>query len=180
MAAVTQALCYESWDVLALLLNEKIEWYYRSGRPLYSFAFEVSYFFHPEALGREASKCHDLYRSLLKDTPLRQVLSVSDEELLNKYLQAQLILSLRVVQEVEKGNEARIWPDYGRFYDSRVRPLFDRASAVPRYGNGLSSVFGETREEFFQKLNQRLAFIREHYWSGSQFFWESLTEWSPR
>lgn len=94
MAAVTQALRYESWEVLTLLVNEKIEWYYRSGRPMYSFGFSVSFFFHGDALGREASKIHDLFRELLMDSDLRPIFAISDEALLtNTYRLSSFFLS---------------------------------------------------------------------------------------
>jgi serine/threonine protein kinase len=180
MAATVQALCYESWDVLALLLNEKFEWSYRSNRPFYSYGFTLSHFFHPEALGRKSSEAHNLYRKLLEDPGVRDVMTLSGERLLNMYLQAQLLLCLRTAQEIERGNEASIWPDYGRFYGWRVSRLFDRAHAMARYGTGLAMAFKETPEQFFARLNDRLAFIPKHFWSGSQFSWDSISEWTPR
>jgi hypothetical protein len=179
MAALTQAVTYESWDVLTLLLNTEFEWHYRSQQPLYSYGFALSFFFHPEALGREASKAHNLYRELLTDLVPGNTLTLSADELMNKYLQAQLLMCLRVAQENEKGKTYSIWPDYGRFYGFRVKTLFDRAYGNKTFGAGLAHAFHESREEFLEKLSPRLTFIRRNFWGGSNYVWDSLTSWSP-
>jgi len=180
MTAAIQALHHESWRVLERLLNAKFEWYYSSGRPLYTYGFTLRYLFHPEALGRKASKTHDLYRELLGQPAIQEITTLSGDDLLNTYVRAQLLMSLRAAQEVLKGNDARIWADYGRFYSERVRPLFDRAHADPTFGQGIAAAFGETQEQFFANLNKRLGVIAKRFWQSGEYFWESLSSWEPR
>ena len=180
MAAAVQAFHNESWGVFECLLNAKFEWYYRSGRALYTYGFTLPYFFHPEALGRKGSKTHDLYRELLAQPAIQEITMLSGDDLLDTYLRAQLLMSLRVAQEVLKGNDARIWPDYGRFYSERVRPLFDRAHADPAFAAGIAAAFGETPAQFFGNLNERLGLIQKNFWHGIEYFWESLSSWEPR
>lgn len=180
MAANVQAIAYQSWDILTLLLNDKFEWYYRTERPLFAFGFNVPYFFHSEALERKADKIHNFYRELLNSGWLSDVLTISGERLLDTYLQAQMLMCLRVAQEAEKGDNISIWPDYGRFYGQRISQFLERAHSVPSMGAGLAHAFNETPDVFFKQLPTRLRFVSANFWSGSPYPWESLLTWHPR
>lgn len=173
------ALLSESWKVLHAMLNDKFEWYYQSGRPHYSLGFNHSYFFHSEALSRNATAVHDLYREEINNPEILEILGLKTEQMLNYYLQAQMLMTLRCMQEREKGNDVRIWPDFGRFYEYRVIPLLDRAAEDNKYASRIAELFGESAEEWFSKLNSRIIEATS-FMKGGGYFWESITSYEPR
>lgn len=179
-AASVSSLRWRSWSILHRLLQEKFEWYYQSGRALYNFGFHMAYFFHSDALGGKASEIHDLFRKTLAQPEYGEVLGFQDDDLLDAYVQAQLIHCLRAAQEAEKGDDHGIWPDFGRFHEHRVLALLDRVHADPEYATGLCGSFCETPEVWQKKLNDRLAHIRNRYWSGGNYIWRSIEMYEPR
>jgi hypothetical protein len=180
MTASVMALHYEAWGVFEKLLNSKIEWYYQSGRAIFSYPFDVPYLFHSEAFMRRADKAHDFFRERLSQPDFAEVTQLSGEKLLDVYMQAQMLMTLRVIQLREKGESPRIWADFGRFYGERVIRLIDRAYAEPDFGTGLLRAFGEDKKTFFSQLNDRLHVIQSEFSQAPQFLYTSLSSWEPR
>jgi hypothetical protein len=180
MAASVIALHRESWLLLEKLLTTKFQWYFQSGRPLFSYGFDHPYFFHSEAMGRSAPRTHDLFRNELGSPEVTKATGLAGNEAIDAYLQAQMVMCLKTVQLRQAGEDVRIWPDFGRFYGGRVVPLFDRAHTDKDFAAGLCKGFAETPELFFERLNSRLGFIPAHFWSGAPYSYESITSWEPR
>jgi hypothetical protein len=180
MVASVMALRWEAWGIFKKLLNSKFEWYYESGRPIYSYPFEMVYLFHSEAFRREANKIHDFFRTEFANPELTEATGLSGEGILDAYNQAQMLMSLKAAQLYEKGETVRIWPDYGRFYSHRVSRLFDRAYGDQDFGAGLLQAFGEDKQTFFSHLNERLRIIHSVFFKNSRFLYESLGSWEPR
>ena len=180
MSASLAAVHFEAWDVLRELLNAKFEYSYRSGRPLFSHGFDHPYFFHSEAFGRQATRIHDLFRQRLMNSPdIKQATGLADEDLLNTYLQAQILMCLKAAQLCEQGEDVQMWADFGRFLGGRVAALFERVHEDPGFAVGLCKSFGESPQEFLTNINPRLAFISSHFWTPGRYFFESLTSWEP-
>jgi hypothetical protein len=180
MSAAVMAFQWEAWNVFEKLLTAKFEWYYQSGRPIFSRPFDLPYFFHSEALGRAASRIHDFYRQELSEPHIASVTRLSGDKLLDSYVQTQMMMSLKVAQLRESGEVVSIWPDFGRFYSERVTRLLDRSYEDREYARGLLRAFNEEPDTFFIRLNDRLRLIQSVFWSGSQYFYESLRSWEPR
>lgn len=176
MTASVASFASASWKTFSWLMQTKFEWYYQSGRPSYSLGFDHPYFFHPEAIGRKATAAHDLYRRELSQPSILDLLGLEQEEMLNAYLQTQMVMCLRAAQEIERGNDVRVWADFGRFYEHRVTPLLERVKADNEYAEGLLQAFEESRNDWFSKLNTRLELIRSRFWGGG-FFWESVSSY---
>jgi len=180
MAASVMALHWEAWDIFEKLLISKIEWYYQSGRAMFSYPFEATYLFHSEAFARRADKIHDFFRERLAQPDVVEITQLTGDNLLDAYTQAQMLMSLRVAQLAEGGEFPRIWADFGRFYGERVTRLIDRAYADPEFCAGLLRPFAEDRNTFFSRLNGRLSFIQSELFRGAPFLYESLSSWEPR
>ncbi|HYA25031.1 MAG TPA: hypothetical protein VEF05_12765 [Terriglobales bacterium] len=180
MTTSVMALHWEAWGTLEKLLTSKFEWYYQSGRAIFSYPFEMPYFFHSEAFGRSANTIHDFFRERLSSPEFVRVTQLTGDSLLDAYTQTQMLMSLRVAQLHENGESARIWPDFGRFYGHRVVRLLDRAYTDPEFGSGVLRAFGEDRGTFFSHLNQRLSIISSIFFRGAPFLYESLGSWEPR
>jgi hypothetical protein len=180
MTAAVMAFHWESWELFEKLLTAKFEWYYHSGRAIFSYPFDLPSFFHSEALGREASKTHDFFRKELSEPDFVTVTGLAGDRVLDAYVQTQMLMSLKVAQLYEKGEDVKIWPDYGRFYGERITRLLDRAYEDREYACGLLRAFGEDPQTFFSHLNDRLRLIHSVFWGGSPYFYESLGSWEPR
>jgi hypothetical protein len=180
MTAAVNAFMNESWRVLKALLHRRFEWYYQSGRPLYNYGFGMTYFFHSEALGREASKSHDLFRELLSHSSISEVMGRKPEAIVDAYLQTHMLMCMRAAQLSMGTEPLQVFADFGRFYGGRVLPVIDRIYADREYGESVAAMFGETRQHWLAQVNQRMQFMHEHYWGGSRFWWESIKTWEPR
>jgi hypothetical protein len=180
MTASVMALHWEAWKTLEKLLTTKFEWYYQSDRAIFTHPFEMSYLFHSEAFERKGTKIHDFFRQTLAQPEIGEVTQLGADRLLDTYLQAQMLMCLRVAQLYEKGESSKIWPDFGRFYSPRVIKLLDRAYADPDFGSGVLRAFGEDKQTFFSRLNGRLKIIYSVFFKGSPFLYESVESWEPR
>lgn len=180
MAASVVSLAQESWLFLEKLLSAKFKWTYQSARVFYSYGFDHPYFFHSHALGEDEPKHHDLFRTILSDPQIAAVTRLESEQLISLYAQADLLMSLRAAQLAEGGESVDRWADFGRFYPERVMPLLDRIQFEDDYSTGVLRAFGESREQFFARLNDRLQYIRHHYFGNSRYRYASIEEWHPR
>lgn len=180
MAASVMALHWEAWGIFEKLFTGKFEWYHHSSRASFSYPFDLSRFFHSEALGRSASKVHDFFRTELAEPDFVAVTGLKGERLLDAYVQTQMLMSLKVAQLYQNEENVSIWPDFGRFYGDRITRLLDRMYAESEYARGILRAFGEDPKTFFERLNERLALIHSTFWGGSLYFYESLGSWEPR
>jgi hypothetical protein len=180
MTASVMSFHWEAWGLFEKLLTTKFEWYYQSGRAIFSYPFDVPYLFHSEALGRSAPNIHDLFREELADTEIALVTGVQRNHVTDIYVQAQFLMCLRVAQLREKGDNLNIWPDFGSFYGDRIARLLDRIYGDFDFASGLLRAFAEDRQTFFARLNDRLGVIQSVFWRGSPYIYESLSSWEPR
>src|SRR5215469_1675450 len=137
MTTSVMALHWEAWQLFEKLFTEKFEWYYQSGRAIFSYPFDLPYFFHSEALGREATKIHDLFRKELAEPDIVAVTGVSGDRVTDAYVQTQMLMCLKVAQLHENGESVSVWPDFGRYYGDRVTRLLDRIYEDHDYALGL-------------------------------------------
>ncbi|HEV7487877.1 MAG TPA: serine/threonine-protein kinase [Thermoanaerobaculia bacterium] len=180
MAASVFALHHQSWNTLEKLLTAKFKWVYQSARVHHSYGFNHPYFFHSNALQREADRHNDIFRSILTETHVVEVTRLEKEQLLDVYAQTDFLMSLRAAQ-IEGGEKtASRWADFGRFYGDRVTPLLERIHDDAEYATGVLRAFGESRDEFEMKLNARLDYIQLNFFSGEQYLYDSIREWTPR
>ena len=180
MSCSVFALHHESWKTLAKLLTTKFKWVYQSPRGHYSYGFSHPHFFRAQALQRESSRHHDLFRSMLLEPQIAEVTRLERERLIDVYAQTDLLMSLKAAQLEMRGEDASMWADFGRFYEERVTPLVERIYDDADYAAGALSGFGESREEFFAQLNARLAYIRQNFFGGVRYMYSSLREWNAR
>lgn len=177
MMASVASLQRQAWGVLAFMLTAKFEWYYQSSRPLYGYAFDLPYFFNPEALERRATSAHDFYRAILSRPEIHQIIGIRSSEVYGAYAQAQFLMCVRAAQLNEQGEEVTPFADFGRFYAERLEPLLFRIQSDDAFAEGALRAFGESREDWFQKLPRRLTAIRQTFWDGGKFHWASINRW---
>jgi hypothetical protein len=180
MATSVMSFHWEAWSLFEKLLTTKFEWYYHSGRATFSYPFDLPYFFHSEALGRDAAKIHDLFREQLADPEVVSATNLRGNHSTDVYVQTQMLMCLKVAQLRESGHMLNIWPDFGRFYGDRITRLLDRIYEDPDFASGILRAFGEDRRTFFSHLNDRLRVIHSVFWRGSPYIYESLGSWEPR
>jgi serine/threonine protein kinase len=180
MTATIFALHHQSWNTLEKLLTAKFKWVYQSARVHHSYGFNHPYFFHSAALQGEADRHNDLFRSVLLEPYIVDVTRLEKEQLFDVYAQADFLMSLRAAQVESDRDWASRWADFGRFYGSRVTPLLERIHDDVEYATGVLRAFGESRDEFENKLNARLDYVRQNFFSGTQFLYSSIREWNPR
>lgn len=177
MTAVVAAVARNAWNLLAYLLNLKVEWYYESCRPLFSYALDLPYFFHPESLERKATTAHDLYLSLLNDSGFGRFLGQQGDDLTTSYVQAQFLMCIKAAQLNEIGNtDVDPFAYFGRYYVDRLIPLLTRMQHDTRFGQGVTRAFSESPEEWFSRLTERLTLVRQ-WFDHAHFDWASLRGW---
>ena len=181
MTAATLALHHQSWTLFEQLLTTRFKWVYQSANTFFSHGFEHPYFLHSDALGGDGAKHHDMYRGILVSADVVNVTQLEKEQLVTAYVQAQFVMCLKGAKLAEEGEQAiMMWADYGRFYGDRVVPLLEQTYHDPTYAAGLLSALGESREEFFAKLNERLRYIARSFFGGGRYLYASLHAWHPR
>lgn len=105
---------------------------------------------------------------------MHDILGLDAEQLLDAYCQAQMLMCFRAAQEFESGGYVHIFADFGRFYDSRVRPLIERVRNDSNYANGICLGFKETPKQWLSAIPERIRTIRREFWGSTRYFWHSL------
>lgn len=179
MACATSALAHESWGILKELLNRPIA-VPESQRTYYLPGYAHRALFHSEIFGRNAGAGHDFFRKKMAMQIAPTLLKLRGDELYDKYFQVQMLMCIKSAKSCQDSqSRIQIWADYGRFYSFRAQRLFERMSADRQFANGVCSAFDEDRESFFKNLNDRLQFIKRHFWNDGEYLWESITEYEP-
>lgn len=177
MVCATSALAHESWGILKELLNRPIA-VPESQRTYYLPGYAHRALFHSEIFGRNAGAGHDFFRKKLAMQINPTLLKLRGDELYDKYFQVQMLMCIKSAKSCQESQSRhQIWADYGRFFSFRAQRLFERMSADRHYANGVCSAFDEDQESFFKNLNERLRFIKRHFWNDGEYLWESITEY---
>jgi serine/threonine protein kinase len=180
MATSVFALHNQSWNTLEKLLTAQFKWIYESTRVRHSYGFSHRQFFHSQALQREASRHHDLFRAALLEPSVVDVTRMEKEQLFDVYAQADLLMSLRAAQLAQRGEVETRWADFGRFYEERVTSLLERIHHDADYSAGVLRAFGESRDEFERNFNPRLKYIQHNFFEDTRYRYTSIEEWHPR
>jgi hypothetical protein len=177
MTLVVSALAFNAWKLLAYLLNLKLQWFYQSARPLYSYALDLPYFFHPEALERKATIAHDFYLSVLNGARLAQLLGVRDNDLTTLYVQSQFLMCINAARLAESGeSDVDPFAYFGRFYEERLYPLLTRVEHDREFASGLAQAFDEPPGQWLAQLTPRIQVARG-WFDHARFDWASLSSW---
>ncbi|MEK7518148.1 MAG: caspase family protein [Patescibacteria group bacterium] len=153
---------------LKILLYTKVQDSNSDGEPLPLFMY--NHMHYCDALGGYGSKVADHVRSLLQTyTWLPELSPRLEDKVVNYQLQINFIISILI----QSRNE-RFWPDFGRFYASRIRPLVDKIKYDQDFQKQLASLFEVNAEKIRQVIITNFSKIKQEEFGGG-FFWESIT-----
>jgi hypothetical protein len=129
-----------------------------------------SYIHYCDALGGNATKIGDHVRSLLETYPWLPELSPRLEDKVMDYqLQVNFILAM-----LSQSQNERFWPDFGRFYGSRINPLTEKIKYDPEFQKQLAFLFGLKPESIRQELINNISEIKRDEFGGG-FSWDSIS-----
>lgn len=176
------ALKQKDGDLLKLLIDFKMELKDGARRAPPARIWSRAAFFAPEILNSASDmfdrlrKCHSI------DDIIREVIgNLAEDDFLQYACQVNMLFRMRMAQELEIDIEnAPFWayPNYGRFYESRVTPLMDRAEWYEDYKKLLLTIFEmKDFDEFTKKASDWLKWSAGHDKVGSGYMWESVWSW---
>lgn len=150
-----------------ILLYTKVQDSDNEGEPRPLFMY--NHIHYCDALGGYGSKIADHIRSLLESYVWLPELSPRLE---NKVIDHQLQINFIIAMLIQSQNE-RFWPDFGRFYASRIKPLIDKIKYDEGFQKQLALLFGVKVEEIRQVIITNFKKIKQDEFGGG-FFWESI------
>ena len=122
-----------------------------------------------DALGGNATKVGDHIRSLLETYGWLPELSPRLEGNITDYqLQTNFIIAM-----LAKTHNNRFWPDYGRFYASRIKTLIDKIKYDQKFQGQLASLFGSKPDGIRQEIYKNLSETQRDEFGGG-FSWDSI------
>ena len=128
-----------------------------------------SYIHYCDALGGNATKIGDHVRSLLETYPWLPELSPRLEDKVMDYqLQVNFILAM-----LSQSQNERFWPDFGRFYGSRISSLTEKIKYDPEFQKQLASLFDLKPDGIRQELIKNINEIKRDEFGGG-FSWDSI------
>ena len=152
---------------LKILLHTRVQDDNNEGEPLPLYLY--NHIHYCEALGGSASKVGDHIRSLLETYVWLPELSPRLEgKIIDYQLQVNFIISMLIQSQNE-----RFWPDFGRFYSSRIKSLIDKLKYDQDFQKQLASLFGVKSEEIRQVIITSFSKIKREEFGGG-FFWQSI------
>jgi hypothetical protein len=150
-----------------ILLNSKVEDEDNTGEPQ-----PLSHYTHIHycgALGGYGSKVADHIRSLLESYDWLPELSPKIEgKVIDHQHQINFILGM-----LARNRNDRFWPDFGRFYSSRIMPLVNKIKYDKDFQKQLASLFNVKPEEIRQVVIKNFEKIRDEEFGGG-YFWQSI------
>lgn len=127
------------------------------------------YIHYCDALGGNATKIGDHVRSLLETYPwLPELSPCLEDKVMNYQLQVNFILAM-----LSQSQNERFWPDFGRFYGSRINSLTEKIKYDPEFQKQLASLFDLKPESIRQELIKNLGEIKRNEFGGG-FSWSSI------
>ena len=165
-------------EAILLLLDYKMEREH-SSRLYYSRIWESGSVIAPEIFGGAEKTFNYLLESFPKNDVANTIIS-SDEEFLNLACQFNMLYCFKAAAEKEAGiADPWAYPNFGRFYASRVSRFIDRAKNKEEYQQFIEYVFKEKFVIFANKFNSRLKIIGGRG-LGSGLYWDSIESWEGR
>lgn len=153
---------------LATLLHTLVQDENNEGDPLPLFMY--NHVHYCDALGGYATKVADHIRSLFDTYTWLIELSPRLEGKVTDYqLQTNFILGMLI----QNRNE-RFWPDFGRFYSNRIKPLIDKIKYDKSFQKQLSILFGVKPEDIRQVIITNFSKIKRDEFGGG-YFWQSIS-----
>jgi len=150
-----------------ILLQTRVQDDNNEGEPLPLYLY--NHIHYCDALGGSASKVGDHIRTLL-DTYiwLPELSPRLEEKIINYQLQVNFIISMLIQSQNE-----RFWPDFGRFYSNRIKPLIDKLKYDQDFQKQLAILFNVKPEEVRQVIISNFSKIKREEFRGG-LFWESI------
>jgi len=132
--------------------------------------FLYNHIHYCDALGGNANKIADHVRSLLETYAWLPELSPRlEEKIIDHHLQVNFIIAILTQSQNE-----RFWPDFGRFYASRINPLINKVKYDQDFQKQLSLIFGCKEDDIRQVIITNFQKIKREEFGGG-FFWESIS-----
>lgn len=152
---------------LQVLLNEPIPYEDSSKKPR---TLLTHYYVHYcDALGGAATKVGDHIREVLKTYSWISALTPKIEGKIEDYqLQVNFLLVMKLYQEGEQ-----LYPDFGRFYSNRVKPLANKITYDETFQKQLALWFGMDIEKARQFVINTLGAVIKTGLGGG-YFWMSI------
>ncbi len=150
-----------------ILLHTRVEDDNNEDEPLSLFLY--NHIHYCDALGGYATKVADHVRSLLKSYVWLPELSPRLED---KIVDYQLQINFLIAMLLKSRNE-RFWPDFGRFYANRIKPLIDKLKYDQDLQKQLARLFGVKQEDIRQVIITNFNKIKQEEFGGG-YFWESV------
>jgi len=150
------------------LLYTRVEDSENDGEPLPIFAH--NHIHYCDALGGYATKVADHVREVLKSYNwMPELLPRLKDDPTNYQLQVNLLLSMLLSKY-----GIRLWPDFGRFYSSRVKSIAVKVKYDSEFRRQLAALFEEKPDQIRQVLIDNMTKVRNEGLGGAGFFWESI------
>lgn len=122
------------------------------------------------ALGGNADKIGDHVRSFIDNNKwLEQLLPRTKGKLTEYQLQVNYLLSIEAILRKD-----RLWPDFGRFYQARIRPLIDQLKYDAKLIKQVADFLAVPAPELRKKMHFALQEIGGKGLFG-HYFWESIS-----
>ncbi len=150
-----------------ILLQTRVQDDNNEGEPLPLYLY--NHIHYCDALGGSASKVGDHIRSLLDTYIWLPELSPRLEgKIIDYQLQVNFIISMLIQSQNE-----RFWPDFGRFYSNRIKPLIDKLKYDLDFQKQLALMFGTKPEEVRKNIISNFIKIKQEEFGGG-FWWQSV------
>ncbi len=150
-----------------ILLHTRVQNDDSDGEPLPLFLY--NHIHYCDALGGYASKVGDHIRSLLETYIWLPELSPRLEgKIMDYQLQVNFILSMLLSYKKE-----RFWPDFGRFYPSRIKSLIDKLKYDLDFQQQLASLFEVKADAIRQVIITNFGKLKQEEFGGG-YFWQSI------
>lgn len=160
-----------------LLLNYKLERDH-NGRLYYFRIWESGSIFAPEVVYGADKIFNRLRDEFAKNDFIKKFLTLDTEEFLDFACQFNMLFCLKAAAEKEEGKgEPWAYPNFGRFYGSRISKFIDRIKNREEYQRFIEEVMEEKVDVFGNKFDGRMQALASRG-LGSGYWWESRVHWN--
>ncbi len=165
---------------LKILLNTKLSWVVRGTFDITNL-WDMPPIFCPAVLRSADLTFNRLlthYEDEMKDKEVHEIISLSEEDFITYANQYNLLFCLKAEQLKAEDENRHIWyyPNFGRYYSSRVIPLVERSKKDPDFQEFIQHAFNEEITKFNENANARIEQIIARG-LGSGYFWDSIRTW---
>jgi len=173
----TYAVLKLNGKIVDYIISEQIEKEH-NGQIYYYRIWESATYMAPEIIYGAEKMFNRLIAEYPKNEATKNIIGVNEDDFLSLAVTFNMLFCMKAAKEAEDGKrQPWAYPNFGRFYGSRLYRFIERVKHRTEYQEFLSKALKEDVKSFGEKFDLRIGKMEERGLGGG-YWWEADVRWN--